>query len=73
ITLNWRAYQKESDTGALQLRVDHKHGYTESTPSEFVMENGGGFGVIQPAFSDIGLRLTNLYWTQTFNKQSTDM
>ncbi|MEZ8517737.1 carbohydrate porin [Vibrio cyclitrophicus] len=73
ITLNWRVYQKESDTGALQLRVDHKHGYTESTPSEFVMENVGGFGVIQPAFSDIGLRLTNLYWTQTFNKQSTDM
>ncbi|PMP42623.1 hypothetical protein BCS86_13540 [Vibrio splendidus] len=32
ITLNWLAYQKESDTGALQLRVDHKHGYTDSTP-----------------------------------------
>ncbi|NOI87896.1 MULTISPECIES: carbohydrate porin [Vibrio] len=73
ITLNWLAYQKESDTGALQLRVDHKHGYTDSTPSEFVMDNVGGFGLIQPAFSDIGLRLTNLYWTQTFNKQSTDM
>ncbi|CAH7062352.1 Porin [Vibrio chagasii] len=73
ITLNWLAYQKESDTGALQLRVDHKHGYTDSTPSEFVMGNVGGFGLIQPAFSDIGLRLTNLYWTQTFNKQSTDM
>ncbi|CDT86596.1 conserved exported hypothetical protein [Vibrio coralliirubri] len=73
VTLNWRAYQKEGDTGALQLRVDHKHGYTESTPKDFVIKNVGGFGLIQPAFSDIGLRLTNLYWAQTFDEQSTDM
>ncbi|WP_425609790.1 hypothetical protein [Vibrio campbellii] len=73
ITLNWLAYQKGGDTGALQLRVDHKHAYTDSTPSDFVMGNVGGWGLIQPAFSDIGLRLTNLYWTQTFNEQSTDM
>ncbi|MFA0057373.1 carbohydrate porin [Vibrio echinoideorum] len=73
ITLSWLTYQKESDTGTLQLRVDHKHGYTDSTPSEFVMGNVGGFGLIQPAFSDIGIRLTNLYWAQTFNEQSTDV
>lgn len=73
ITLNWLAYQKESDTGTVQLKVDHKHGYTDSTPSGFVMGNVGGFGLIQPAFSDIGLRLTNLYWAQTFSQQSTDM
>ncbi|MDC5854876.1 carbohydrate porin [Vibrio europaeus] len=75
VTVDWLAYQNESDsdTGSLRLRVDHKHSYTDDSPSKFMMANVGGFGLIQPAFSDIGLRLTNLYWKQEFNTQDTEM
>ncbi|MDC5820831.1 carbohydrate porin [Vibrio europaeus] len=75
VTIDWWAYQDETDldTGSLRLRVDHKHDYTDDAPSKFVMGNIGGFGLIQPAFSDIGLRLTNLYWKQEFNAQDTEM
>ena len=75
VTIDWLAYQDETDldTGSLRLRVDHKHDYTEDAPSQFVMGNIGGFGLIQPAFSDIGSRLTNLYWKHEFNAQDTEM
>ncbi len=75
VTIDWLAYQDDVDldTGSVRLRVDHKHNYTDSTPSKFVMGNVGGFGLIQPAFSNIGLRLTNLYWKQEFNIQDTEM
>ena len=73
-TLNWRLYEEAGDnSGEIQLRVDHKHGYSDSTPSEFVMKNVGGFGLIQPAFSDIGLRLTNFYWKQNLNHENTEL
>lgn len=75
VTIDWLAYQDKTDldTGSFRLRVDHKHDYTEDAPSKFVMGNIGGFGLIQPAFSDIGLRLTNLYWKQEFNAQDTEV
>ncbi|MDN3612517.1 carbohydrate porin [Vibrio ostreicida] len=74
-TFNWQAYTDETDqdSGQLQIRVDQKHAYTDDSPSGFVMGNLGGFGLIQPAFSDIGLRLTNLYWKQEFNAQDTEL
>lgn len=75
LTIDWQAYRDETDldTGSVRLRVDHKHDYTDDAPAQFVMKNVGGFGLIQPAFSDIGLRLTNLYWKQEFNAQDTEM
>jgi len=75
LTMDWLAYQDKTnqETGLLRLKVDHKHSYTDTSPSQFVMANVGGFGLIQPAFSDIGLRLTNLYWKQQFNAQHTEL
>lgn len=65
--------QKAESPNYVQLTLDHKHGYTEIPPSSYVISSMGGFGLIQPAFSDIGLRLTSLYWAQTFNQQESDM
>nr|VVV05966.1 hypothetical protein AW0309160_03450 [Aliivibrio wodanis] len=75
MTVNWVGYRDESDqdTGQLQLRLDHKHSYTDATPKDFMMSNVGGFGLIQPAFSYIGFRLTNLYWRKEFNAQDTEL
>jgi porin len=73
-TINWRLYDEaDGESGEIQLRVDHKHSYGDSAPSTFVMKNLGGFGLIQPAFSDIGLRLTNFYWKQNINQANTEL
>ncbi len=70
-SLDYKAYEEGEDSGSFKLKVDHKHSYSKNSPSSFVMNNIGGFGLIGPAFSDIGFRLTHLYWKQTFNAQQT--
>ncbi|MGR5446902.1 carbohydrate porin [Vibrio jasicida] len=74
VTANYSFADLRTDNAnELQLRVDHKHGLTDDVPLDFVMKNLGGFSIIQPAFSDIGLRLTNLYWRKEFNQKNTEL
>lgn len=74
VTANWTAFEDQSgNVGQVQLRVDHKHRLTNDVPLMYIFDNLGGYGIIQPAFSDIGLRLTNLYWRQEFNQQNTEL
>ena len=51
------------NTGAFVWKVEHRHGYTDVAPSGFQF-NLGSVGLVEPPFSDQGLRLTNLYWRQ---------
>ena len=51
------------NTGAFVWKVEHRHAYTDVAPSGFQF-NLGSVGLIEPPFSDQGLRLTNLYWRQ---------
>jgi porin len=51
------------NTGAFIWKVEHRHAYTDVAPSGFSFELGH-IGLIEPPFSDQGLRLTNLYWRQ---------
>jgi porin len=51
------------NTGALVWKVEHRHAYTDVAPSGFGF-NLGYIGLVEPPFSDQGLRLTNLYWRQ---------
>jgi len=53
------------NTGAFVWKVEHRHAYTHVAPSGFSFELGN-IGLIEPPFSDQGLRLTNLYWRQRF-------
>ncbi len=53
-------------TGAVIWKVEHRHAYTDVAPSGFEFELGG-IGLIEPPFSDQGIRLTNLYWRQKLN------
>lgn len=72
--VDWIAFEDSNkNTGSLKLKVDYKHSLTDVSPSQFTMANVGGFGLIQPAFSDIGFRLANLYWKQEFNTQDTEL
>jgi porin len=49
------------NTGALNWKIEHRHAYTDVAPGGFGL-NLGYVGLIEPPFSDQGLRLTNLYW-----------
>ena len=51
------------NTGAFVWKVEHRDGYTDVAPGSFGF-NLGYIGLIEPPFSDQGLRLTNLYWRQ---------
>ncbi len=51
------------DTGALVFKGEHRHSYTDVAPSGFGFDIGY-VGLLNPPFSDQGLRLTNLYWRQ---------
>jgi len=54
------------NTGTFVWKVEHRHAYTDVAPGSFGFELGY-IGLIEPPFSDQGLRLTNLYWRQRFN------
>ncbi|WP_122032377.1 carbohydrate porin [Aliivibrio sp. EL58] len=67
------------NTGGVVWKVEHRHGYSDMTPKELAFQgnftgagNGIGYGgMIGPAYSDQGTRLTNLYWKQKLNNGNT--
>ena len=64
----WDLVGRDSgNTGSLIWKVENRHGYTDIPPSGTKNEIGY-VGLISPTFSDIGTRLTNLYWRQNLNK-----
>jgi porin len=55
------------NTGAFVWKVEHRHAYTDVAPSGFQF-NLGSIGLVEPPFSDQGLRWTNFYWRQRLNE-----
>ena len=55
--------RNSGNTGAFVWKVEHRHKYSDIAPGSFGFEIGY-VGLIEPPFSDQGLRLTNLYWRQ---------
>ncbi|QQX79141.1 carbohydrate porin [Shewanella sp. KX20019] len=64
---------ESGNVGGLVWKVEHRHGYTDTAPKAYsFIEPGLGYiGMIGPAYSNQGGRLTNLYWKQQFNKGKT--
>ena len=64
---SWDLVGRESgNTGTFIWKVEHRHGYT-TVPASAFGSNLGYAGLIEPPFSDQGLRWTNLYWRQRWN------
>lgn len=55
------------NSGSFVWKVEHRHAYTDVAPSGFGF-NLDYVGLIEPPFSDQGLRWTNFYWRQRFNQ-----
>ena len=53
----------KANAGSLNWKVEHRHRYTDTTPSGFGL-NIGNVGVMGGPFNDDDTRLTNLYWRQ---------
>ncbi|MDA9982519.1 carbohydrate porin [Gammaproteobacteria bacterium] len=64
----WDLVGRDSgNTGSFVWKVENRHKYTDIPPSGVKTEIGY-VGLISPVFSDIGNRLTNLYWRQNLNQ-----
>jgi porin len=55
------------NTGSFVWKIEHRHRYTDIPPSGTASEIGY-VGLILPTHSNIGTRLTNLYWKQNLNQ-----
>lgn len=61
----WEAIDRGGPfSGTLNWKVEHRHRYTDMTPSGFSLGNVGNVGVTGGPFNNNGARLTNLYWRQ---------
>ncbi|GAD79536.1 carbohydrate porin [Vibrio ezurae] len=71
----WNLIGRESGhTGSLVWKVEHRHSYSHTPPKDFSgttfnpdADNIGYIGMVGPAFSDQGFRVTDLNWKQSFN------
>lgn len=70
----WNLIGLESgNRGGIVWKVEHRHAFSDLPPKEFTFIGSGlGYaGMIGPAYSDQGARLTNLYWKQKLNGGNT--
>jgi len=69
----WDLTGRESgDTGSFVWKIENRHGYTDFAPNQ-VKNEIGYIGLISPVWSDIGSRLTNLYWKQLLNQKRVEI
>ena len=61
----------EVSSGGLVYKLEHRHSYGNSAPSDFYLGSLGYAGLTEPPFSDQGTRVTNLYWRQSLNSGKT--
>ena len=59
--------RKSGNTGSFVWKIEHRHKFTEIPPSGTASEIGY-VGLVLPVLSDIGTRLTNLYWRQNLKE-----
>ena len=60
--------RESGDEGALNVMVDHRHGFRDVTPADLAGQ-AGYIGLTGLFYNDIGLALINFNWTQSLNNQ----
>ena len=68
---SWNLAGKGTEnSGSLVWKVEHRHSYTDTSPKQFSwlgQDQIGYAGMIGPAYSDQGFRVTDLNWKQKIN------
>ncbi|AJR08450.1 carbohydrate-selective porin OprB [Photobacterium gaetbulicola Gung47] len=72
--------RNSTNTGGLVWKIEHRHAFTDYAPKQYAFlsdlngkEGLGYIGMIQPAYSDQGGRMTNFHWKQRFNSDKTSL
>ncbi|MEH6585015.1 MAG: carbohydrate porin [Halioglobus sp.] len=60
-----------STSGGLVYKLEHRHSYGDTAPSDLYLGSVGYAGLTAPPFSDQGTRFTNLFWRQSVNSGRT--
>jgi len=69
----WDLVGRESgNKGSFVWKVENRHKYTDLPPSAIKNEIGY-VGLVAPVLSDIGTRLTNLYWRQNLKQGNVEI
>jgi len=69
----WDLTGKDSgNTGSFIWKIENRHKYTDLAPNQIKNEIGY-IGLVAPVWSDIGARLTNLYWKQNLNNKRIEI
>lgn len=63
----------QGNSGALVYKIEHRHAYGSTAPSDMYLGHVGYAGLTAPPFSDQGTRWTNLYWRQSINQGRTTL
>ncbi|MGF1695138.1 carbohydrate porin [Vibrio lamellibrachiae] len=68
---SWNLVGKDTkNSGSLVWKIEHRHSYSDTAPKEFAWlgaDQIGYVGMIAPAYSDQGFRVTDLNWKQKFS------
>lgn len=71
-TLRWNLVDAEGkNTGSLNVMLDHRHGFRDTTPAGGLGGNAGYAGLTGLFYNDIGFAVINLNWQQYLNDGST--
>lgn len=65
---SWDVIGRDSgNTGSLVFKLENRHGYTDTAPSDYGLAELGYIGLVAAPYNDDGTQLTNLYWRQRFD------
>jgi porin len=65
---SWNLFESTNGTrGSLVWRLGQHRSYSNTSPSEFGIDSLGYVGVMDPLHDDLGGKLNNLYWTQSWS------
>jgi len=67
-TLLGDSTQSDSDFGAINVMLDHRHAFRDVAPADLSVQ-AGYVGVTGTLYSDTDLVVVNLNWTQSFNNR----
>lgn len=64
---SWDLVGRETgNTGSFIFKLENRHGYTDTAPSAYGLDELGYVGLVAAPYNDNGTQLTNLYWRQRF-------
>ena len=58
-------------SGGIVYKIEHRHSYSDTAPSDLYLGSVGYVGLTAPPFSDQEVRFTNLYWRQRLHSGRT--